>query len=119
MPAPFTPLLVNIPGDIDPMEREEKFARPFGQALRAVGRLGRVVGGGTSMSLGGPRLVTACYIDLDVTDPARAVPVLRRALRDLGAPRGTRVIHCDTEEILLVVPAAGVVRSPIRRSATP
>jgi hypothetical protein len=113
------PLLINIPGDIDPMEREERFAGPIGRALRAAGRLGRVVGGGTSMSLGGPPFVSACYIDLDVTDLARVVPVLRRTLRDLDAPRGTRVIHCDTEEILLVASAPGVVRAPKRRSAAP
>jgi hypothetical protein len=119
MPTPFTPILVSIPGDIDPMEREERFAGPIGRALRAAGRLGRVVGGGTSMSLGGPRFVSACYIDLDVTDLARAVSVLRRVLRDLGAPRGTRVIHCETEEVLLAASAPGVVQAPKRQSAPP
>jgi hypothetical protein len=117
--APKVPLLIIIPGDVDPIERGERFQDPIGRALRQNGRLGRVVGGGTSMSLGGPRFITSCYVDVDVKDAAQAIPVLRRALLDAEVPRGTRVLNCDTEEVLLSAPAAGILRTPKRQKPPP
>jgi hypothetical protein len=81
--------------------------------------LGRVVGGGTTMCLAGPRFVTGCYLDVDVTDVDRALPALRQALRDAGSPRGTRVLNCETEEVLLLAPAAGTLRPPRRQLRPP
>jgi hypothetical protein len=117
--APQFPLLITIPGDIDPIERGERFADPLSRALREAGRLGRVTGGGTSMCLGGPHFVTGCYLDLVVKDVGGAVPALQRALRAAGAPRGTRVLNAETDEVLLISPTAGIFRPPLRRTRVP
>jgi hypothetical protein len=108
-------LLVRIPADVDPIERGERFEDPINRALRQGGPLGRVVGGGTQMCLGGRRFVTGCHLDVDVKDLARSLPILRQALLDAGIPRGTRVINSETDEVLLISPAAGVLRPPLRR----
>jgi hypothetical protein len=113
------PLLICIPGDIEPMERGDWFERRINRELRRGGRLGHVVGGGTSMCLGGPRFVTGCFVDVDVKDVSRAVPALRQALLDADAPRGTRVVNLDTEEILLFAPTAGTLRRPLRQPRPP
>jgi hypothetical protein len=115
----MVPLLISIPGDIEPFEREERFGDPVRRALWKEGRLGRVVGGGTTMCLGGRRFVTGCYVDVDVKDVARALPVLRRTLRDAEAPRGTRVFNCDTDEVLLFAPSTGALRPPGRQNLPP
>jgi hypothetical protein len=116
---PTVPLIVSIPADIDPVERGERFATPINRALWYAGRLGRVSGGGTEMRLGGKRFVTGVYLHMDVKDVGRALPVARRALLDIGVPRGTRVINCDTEEVLLVAPRAGELRPPARQPSRP
>src|SRR5262245_39671861 len=114
MPASLVPLLVRIPADVDPMERGERFEDPINRALRQGGRLGRVTGGGTEMRLGGRRFVTGCYLDVDLKDLERGLPILRQALLDADIPRGTRVINCETDQILLISPAADVLRPPLR-----
>ncbi len=119
MAVPLVPLLVRIPADIDPIERGERFEDPINRALRQGGRLGRVTGGGTEMCLGGRRFVTGCHLDVDVKDVARSLPILRQTLLDAGIPRGTRVINSDTDEVLLIAPAADVLRPPLRRQVAP
>jgi len=117
--VPMVPLLVCIPGDIKPIKRGKRFEAPINRELRRGGRLGCVVGGGTKMCLGGPRFVTGCYLDVDVKDVNRALPALRQALLGAGSPRGTRVLNADTQEVLLIAPAAGTLRPPRRRVLPP
>jgi hypothetical protein len=115
----MVPLLVCIPGEIEPIERGKRFEAPINRELRRGGRLGRVVGGGTTMCLGGPRFLTGCYLDVDVKDVKRALPAVREALQGADSPRGTRVLNVDTQEILLIAPAAGTLRPPRRRVRPP
>jgi hypothetical protein len=119
MAKPTVPLIVTIPADIDPVERGELYEAPVNRALWHAGRLGRVSGGGTEMCIGGPRFVTGIHLDVDVKDVRRALPVLRRTLLQIGVPRGTRVLNCDTEEVLLVAPRAGELRPPARQPSRP
>jgi hypothetical protein len=119
MARPVFPLLITIPGDIDPIERGERFERAVNRALREDGQLGRVTGGGTSLCLGGRRFVTGCHLDVDVQDVGRALPALRRALLAAAAPRGTRVLHAETAEVLLVSAADGTFQPPRRRTRVP
>jgi hypothetical protein len=101
-------LTVNIPEDVDPIERGRRFARPLDAALRRAGRLGATVGGGTGMLLTPRGLsVVGCDIELEVKDVARAVPVLRAVLADTRAPAGTIVGHPETDTVLLHVTGRG------------
>jgi hypothetical protein len=97
-----------IPGDIDPMERGERFEIPIDRALRKAGRLGRSTGGETAMALspGGLR-VDGCSVFLDVKDVRRAVAPIRDALVAAGAPPGTIVGHPESDTILIHFTNAG------------
>lgn len=79
---------VRLPDPLSPEARVVKYAEPLDEALRREG-LGRVVGGGTQLSR--ERRIVSVDVDLQLLDLDRGVPFVRRALRDLGAPRGSMV----------------------------
>ena len=87
-------LLVHLPASMSPMERFERFEEPIDDALR-VGDdeegfgLGEVTGGGSSLDDAGN--VVSCDIEVEVHDVARCLPILRRVLKESGAPTGTVV----------------------------
>lgn len=110
-------LLIQIPGDTDPMDRYDRYEKPLNKALREAGRLGRTTGGGSGMTLGlGGVTVECCHIDLDVTDLRKAVPVIRGALARAKVPAGTLVGHFESDSILLDFTARGVeVVTPVDR----
>ena len=96
---------IHIPGDIQPFERGDRFEDPLDQALRAAGRLGKCVGGGTAMDA---KQVTRCDVEVEVKDRAKAVPVIRKVLSAAAAPPGTTVTDADSGKVLLRYSAAGV-----------
>ena len=86
-------LLIHLPLTLSPMERFERFEEPIDDALGAVGDdgavLGEVSGGGSSLDENGA--VVSCDVEVEVHDVARALPILRRVLRENSAPPGTVV----------------------------
>ena len=77
---------VRIPGDIQPIERGERFEDPL-QAALAAEDLGEVTGGGSQMGEG--KTVEFCGLDVEVTDRERGLQVIREVMRRLNAPPGT------------------------------
>jgi hypothetical protein len=99
-------LLIHIPGPIEPLERGERFEDPLDEALSRRGKLGQCVGGGTAMDAS--FTVTGCDIEVEVTDVAKALPVIRACLESAKAPAETIVSHPETERTLLRFTKAGV-----------
>jgi hypothetical protein len=79
-------LYVRIPGDIQPIDRGERFEDPLQAALDKED-LGEVTGGGSQMGEG--KSVEFCGLDVEVTDRDRGLRLIREVMRRLGAPRGT------------------------------
>ena len=77
---------VRIPGNIQPIERAERFEDPLQAALENE-ELGEVTGGGSQMGEG--KTVEFCGLDVEVTDRDRGLQVIRAVMRRLAAPPGT------------------------------
>jgi len=77
---------VRIPGDIQPIERGERFEDPLQAALDAED-LGEVTGGGSQMGEG--KTVEFCGLDIEVTGRDRGLQIIREVMRRLDAPPGT------------------------------
>ena len=97
-----------VPGDIDPIERGERFEDPINRALRKAGRLGKSTGGESAMtlSLNGLRAY-GCSVFLEVTEVRRVVAPIRDALVTADAPVGTIVGHQESDTILIQFKDAG------------
>jgi hypothetical protein len=90
---------VHIPQGLNPLERTARYEEPLGRALQARG-LGDVSGGGSQM--GSPRAdgthdLISVDIDVDLTDAARGLPVLREELRKLHPPPGTQLSYTGAD----------------------
>lgn len=81
-----TLLYVRIPGNIAPLEREERFEEPLNKALNEA-EVGEVAGGGSQM--GDDNKVVYCGVDVYLKDRESGLHVLRQSLRQLVAPEGT------------------------------
>jgi hypothetical protein len=77
---------VRIPGDIQPIERGERFEDPLQAALDAED-LGEVTGGGSQMREG--KTVEFCGLDVEVTDRDRGLQIIREVMRRSDPPPGT------------------------------
>ena len=75
---------VRIPGDIQPIERGDRFEDPLEAALQE-GALGSVTGGGSQMAEG--TRVEYCGLDVVVSDRARGIEVIRRVMQSVGCPQ--------------------------------
>jgi hypothetical protein len=75
---------VRIPESIGPVERDEKYAEPLGDAL---GELGEVTGGGSQLGEG--NTIAYCGLDVVVNDRDRGLNVIRQSMRACGAPAAT------------------------------
>jgi hypothetical protein len=78
---------VRIPGDIQPMERGDRFEDPLQAALDAED-LGEVSGGGSQLA-GRGKEIEFCGLDVEVTDREKGLQLIRDVMRRLGAPSGT------------------------------
>lgn len=104
-PDDCTYMTVVIPGDLDPLDRHYRFSIHIDAELRLAG-LGCSVGGGTLYQLSEdedededelPQIV-CCILDVDATDVDGARELLRLHLPELGAPAGTLVQYCESED---------------------
>ena len=86
---------VKLPGDIQPLERGERFEDPLEAVLQRSG-LGTITGGGSQLDEphedGRPRVEFA-GLDVDLYDVARGLALLRAELVRLGAPAGTSLLY--------------------------
>jgi hypothetical protein len=101
-------LVIHIPGDVEPMERGDRFEDPLDKALRKAGKVGKCVGGGTAFETEPEFRITGCDIEVEAADLARAMPIIRDTLVAATAPPGTTVTHADTEKVLLRLTKSGV-----------
>lgn len=86
-------IYLKIPGNIQPIERGERFEDPLQAMLEETG-LGGVSGGGSSLSdpdAEGRRVVEFCGIDIDVADRGAALERLRAFLPALSIPSATEL----------------------------
>ncbi len=86
-------IYVKIPDGIGPIDRGEKYEDPLEMKLNEAG-LGHVSGGGSQLGdrrPDGSKPIEFCGLDVDVTDLAKALAVLRVELPQLGAPDGTEL----------------------------
>jgi hypothetical protein len=76
---------VRIPGNVQPIERYDRFEAPLDTALEEAG-IGSVTGGGSQMAEGST--VEYCGLDVVVTDRARGIEIIRRVLQACDCPQG-------------------------------
>ena len=84
-------VFVRIPETLQPLERAAKYEDPLNVALKKHG-VGEVSGGGSQLSepdKDGKRSIEWIGIDVDLTNFEKGLPVLKRELLRLGAPRST------------------------------
>lgn len=112
-------LVIHIPGNVEPLERGDRFEDPLDRALKAAGKLGKCVGGGTAFETEPEFRVTGCNIEVEVKDLAKALPVIRDTFTTAQAPPGTTVTHPDTEKVLLRFTKSGVKESAPSKKPAP
>ena len=83
-----TLVVVTIRESLDPVQRGKKYEDPLEIAL-AKAKVGEISGGGTLFSKS--RTIEAIQIDVDLTDLKKGIPLLKRELIRLGAPKGTTI----------------------------
>ncbi|MCC7247861.1 MAG: hypothetical protein IT473_04480 [Lysobacter sp.] len=95
-------IYLKIPGNIQPIERGERFEDPLQAMLEETG-LGEVSGGGSSLSdadAEGRRVVEFCGIDIDVDVRDAALERLRAFLPELSIPQGTELHYTRDGRLL-------------------
>jgi hypothetical protein len=86
---------IQIPGDIEPLDRGELFADPLQDALDRDG-LGTITGGGSQLSEpddDGECTIEFCGIDVDLHNAESGLALLRSELIRLKAPPGTMLLY--------------------------
>lgn len=88
--AQVKPVLVyvKINESLMPIARGKKYEDPLDAALRSA-RLGEVTGGGSALSKTGQ--VEWFGIDIDLLDIDKGIPLIRKKLIELGAPKGSSI----------------------------
>ena len=85
---------VKIPWDLPPKQKQQQYESPLGHALEEE-QVGSVIPGGMLLTwddlenLGSPH----SGIDVELTDPHRGMPLLRRTLISLKAPKETTLCY--------------------------
>jgi len=83
-------IVVNLNARIQPMHRGEIFEDPLHEIISAKG-LGEVSGGGTLQAQSGE--IENCDIEIQVANTDQeTINVIKRALEDIGAPKGSKII---------------------------
>ncbi len=88
-------LYIKIPEQIMPEERAKKYEDPINELL-SQHRLGEVSGGGTMLTK--DKQIEYVGLDVDVTDPQKAIPLLVAKLKEIGAPKGTVIEQREPEK---------------------
>ena len=94
-------LVINLPGEIMPLERGERFEEPLMEAFEQEDIDGGYVGGGTALGeVDGRKVIESCDIEFEVEDKDldRALAVIRRVLIAAEAPAGTTIRLCEPRE---------------------
>lgn len=101
---------VKLPGNIMPIERGDLYEDPINDLL-SKHSLGEVTGGGSQLGdndADGNPTVEYAGVDLDVSDLAAALPILRDALLSLKAPLGAELHYTiDGKKLLDVLTPEG------------
>ena len=79
-------VFVKITESIMPLERGSKYEDPLDEALKKA-RVGEVTGGGSSLSK--DKKIEWVGLDVELTDVPKGIPLLRKKLIELGAPKGS------------------------------
>ena len=88
-------LYIRIPEQIMPVERGKKYEDPINELLSQHG-LGEVSGGGTMLTK--DKQIEYVGLDVDVTDPQKAIPLLVAKLKEIGVPKGTVIEQNEPEK---------------------
>ena len=88
-------LYIKIPEQVMPEERAKKYEDPINELLSRQ-RLGEVSGGGTMLTK--DKQIEYVGVDVDVTDPQKAIPLLVAKLKEIGAPKGTVIEQNEPEK---------------------
>lgn len=92
-------LYIQIPEKLMPGARENKYAKPINAFLKK-NNLGMVTGGGTMVSKS--KGIMFVGVDVDVYNPGKAIPLLKKHLRALKVPKGTEIQNTVTSKKFLV-----------------
>ncbi|PLK50146.1 hypothetical protein C0V76_07005 [Uliginosibacterium sp. TH139] len=71
-----------------PIERGSKYEDPLDAVLKK-SNLGEVTGGGSLQAANGE--IKWVGVDIEVTDIHKAIPLITKTFREIGAPRGSRL----------------------------
>ncbi|MEM7165854.1 MAG: hypothetical protein AAF581_10340 [Planctomycetota bacterium] len=88
-------VFAKIQDTVSPIERGAKYEDPLSDALQRAG-LGEVTGGGTMQNKDGS--IAWIGVDIEVKDLTTGIPLVRRKLRELGAPRGSVLEYTVDDE---------------------
>jgi hypothetical protein len=90
---------ISIPGDIDPLERGERFEDPIMEALEGAGINFEWLGGGSALGeVDGRMVVTGCDFDFEVDDLKRSLAIIVQVLKAADAPADTSIRVGEEEE---------------------
>jgi len=90
---------IKLAEGLEPLDRGAKYEDPLESDL-AASALGEVTGGGSQLGEerpDGTHEIAFSGIDVDLTDLARGLELLRRRLVELGAPEGTELHYSEGE----------------------
>jgi hypothetical protein len=93
-------LYIKIPEKIMPVDRGKKYEGPINDLL-SQHHLGEVSGGGTMLTK--DKQIEYVGLDVDVTDPEKAIPLLVAKLKEIGAPKGTVIEQNEPEKQIIPV----------------
>lgn len=92
-------VFAKIADTVAPIERGSKYEDPLNEALKKEG-LGEVTGGGSSLNA--DRKIEWIGVDIDLTDVAKGIPLVKSTLRGLGAPKGTMLeLEIDGKPVVI------------------
>jgi hypothetical protein len=81
-------VFAKITDTVLPIERGSKYEDPLDAALKQV-HLGEVTGGGSSLSK--DKKIEWVGVDIELTDLTKGIPFVKSKLRQLGAPKGSKL----------------------------
>ena len=99
-PVKPTAVRIEIPAELEPIERGELYGLPLCDLFDELGD-GEVVGGGT---LGRKGHLKSCEVTIEISNVASILPRIILLLNDANAPPGTLIRSLARKEPLYIVP---------------